>query len=326
MLISIIVPIYNIQPYLCQCIDSILNQTYGKIEVVLVDDGSPDDCPQICDEYAKKDIRIKVVHKKNGGLVSARKAGLKVSEGDYICHVDGDDWLHPNYIESFVNVINKYNPDIICSGEITAYPDVQIESRIPERKGLYTKEQINDEILPSLLEREDGYYFNHSIIQKCIRRDIAVECENLIDDGISMSEDHAFIYPAVLKAQSMYIMENCLYYYRMNPSSMTKAKKSLPWSYPRLMSNHFVDKVGIKGLEDQYCRVMTHILFNTAVSQFNRKATYYEICKDIDENLKHYNKIIKTVYYTSLSRKMSTLSLRCRLYLLLKLYAMKRYR
>ena len=92
-LISVIVPIYNVEKYLRRCVDSILNQTYKNLEVVLVDDGSPDACPAICDEYAQKDKRIKVVHKQNGGVSSARNTGLDFATGDYIAFVDRDDYI-----------------------------------------------------------------------------------------------------------------------------------------------------------------------------------------------------------------------------------------
>lgn len=326
MKVSIIVPIFKIELYLPQCIESICSQTYHNIEIILVNDGSPDKCPTICEEYAKRDDRIKVVHKTNGGLVSARKAGLAIVKGDYICHVDGDDWLHPQYVESFVKVIYKCHPDIICSGEITSFPERSYETKIQERKGYYDKNQIRAEIFPSLLEREDGYYFNHSIIQKCIKRELAITCENLVDDSISMSEDHAFIVPAVLGAGSLYIMEECLYYYRMNPLSMTKVKKSLPWSYPMLMSAHFSEKIDLTDLWGQYYRVMSHILFNTAISQFNQDKTYKVICREIDDHLSQYSLILEKVYYTSLSRKFAVFALRHRLFFLLRLYALKRYR
>ena len=326
MKVSIIVPIYKIEIYLPQCIESICSQSYKNIEIILVNDGSPDRSPIICEEYAKKDDRIIVFHKVNGGLVSARKAGLGIATGDYICHVDGDDWLNPRYVESFVSVIKKYQPDIICSGEITSYPNKYIENKLPERDGFYTKADINKEIVPSLLEREDGYYFNHSIIQKCIKRDIAIECERLVDDKISMSEDHAFIVPAILRANSLYIINECLYYYRMNPSSMTKAKKSLPWIYPELMCNHFVEKVGIEGLEEQFYRAMSHILFNTTISRFINNKSYRNICREIDSYLKQYDSILVRAKYKVLTRRMAVYALRYRWYFLLKLYALKRYR
>lgn len=94
--VSIIVPIYNIEQYVGKCIDSILGQTYPLFELILVDDGSTDTSGKICDRYAALDSRIKVLHKKNGGLTSARNAGLKVATGDWIMHVDGDDWIEPD--------------------------------------------------------------------------------------------------------------------------------------------------------------------------------------------------------------------------------------
>ena len=105
---SVIVPIYKIEKYLCKCVDSILANTYTNLEVILVDDGSPDKCPQICDMYAEKDKRVHVVHKKNGGLVSARQAGVEVAKGDYVFCIDGDDWISDDYFEKYYYVINWY--------------------------------------------------------------------------------------------------------------------------------------------------------------------------------------------------------------------------
>ena len=97
-LISIIVPVYNVEEYLKECIDSIINQTYKRIEIILVDDGSTDKSGKICDDYAKIDKRIKVVHKENGGLSDARNVGISVSSGKYIAFVDSDDWVEKNYV------------------------------------------------------------------------------------------------------------------------------------------------------------------------------------------------------------------------------------
>ena len=101
-LISVIVPVYNVEPYLRKCVDSILNQTYRNLEVILVDDGSPDGCPGICDEYAAKDERVKVIHKKNGGLSDARNAGMALMTGEYWAFVDSDDWVDPELYESIM--------------------------------------------------------------------------------------------------------------------------------------------------------------------------------------------------------------------------------
>ena len=115
-LVSIIVPIYKVEPYLRRCLDSIVNQTYTNLEIILVDDGSPDGCPQICDEYAAKDKRIVVIHKENGGLSDARNAGLDICKGEYISFVDSDDWVANVYIEILSKSITESKADIaICN-------------------------------------------------------------------------------------------------------------------------------------------------------------------------------------------------------------------
>ena len=113
MFFSVIVPIYNIEKYLPRCIDSVLAQSFDDFELILVDDGSPDNCPKICDEYAVKDARIKVIHKENGGLVSARQVGIKKAVGDYVFHLDGDDAVCNDALESAYKIINETNADIV---------------------------------------------------------------------------------------------------------------------------------------------------------------------------------------------------------------------
>ena len=115
-LISVIVPIYGIERYVGYCIESIIKQTYPNLEIILVDDGSPDRCPQLCDLYASKDKRIKVIHKKNGGLVTARKAGVLAAHGDYIGFVDGDDWIGPGFYQSLLSNITASDADIAVAG------------------------------------------------------------------------------------------------------------------------------------------------------------------------------------------------------------------
>lgn len=121
--ISVIVPIYKVEKYLKRCVDSILNQTYRDLEVILVDDGSPDGCPAMCDEYAKKDSRIKVVHKKNGGLSSARNAGMKMATGEYVSFIDSDDWIALDTYEYELGVIARTGADAVQVSFITAHDD-----------------------------------------------------------------------------------------------------------------------------------------------------------------------------------------------------------
>lgn len=112
-LISIIVPVYKVEMYLCKCIHSILNQTYENFELILIDDGSPDSCPEICDEYAKKDQRILVIHQENSGLSVARNMGLKRAKGEYILFVDSDDYIELDACENLIDLAEKYNVDIV---------------------------------------------------------------------------------------------------------------------------------------------------------------------------------------------------------------------
>ena len=113
--ISVIVPVYKVEPYLRKCIDSIINQDYKNLEIILVDDGSPDSCPAICDEYALKDNRIKVIHKENGGLSDARNAGLDIASGDYIFFVDSDDWIEKETLKECFDLIIKESSDAVIT-------------------------------------------------------------------------------------------------------------------------------------------------------------------------------------------------------------------
>lgn len=117
-LISIVVPIYRVEDYLEQCIKSLINQTYKNLEIILVDDGSPDNCPKICDEWEKRDNRIKVIHKKNGGLSDARNAGIAVATGEYIAFLDSDDWVDIRFYDTLYSQLVKYNCDIASAGYI----------------------------------------------------------------------------------------------------------------------------------------------------------------------------------------------------------------
>ena len=120
--ISIIVPIYNVEKYLDKCVSSILNQTFTDFELLLVDDGSPDRCGEMCDEYAKKDSRVKVIHRKNGGLSAARNSGIDAACGKYIGFIDSDDYIEENMYEHLYDVITKYDADIACGGIFDTYP------------------------------------------------------------------------------------------------------------------------------------------------------------------------------------------------------------
>lgn len=149
-LISIIVPVYNISGYIEKCILSIITQTYKKIEIILVDDGSTDKSSDICEDYAKKDARIKVIHKKNGGLSDARNFGIKYSSGRYISLIDGDDYVEETYIERQYEAIKKYDADMSITSHRVIYPKKQIDKSTGE---VYSS--VPEEVLRRILY-DDG--------------------------------------------------------------------------------------------------------------------------------------------------------------------------
>ena len=124
--ISVIIPVYKVEKYLDKCIKSVVNQTFTDLEIILIDDGSPDRCPEICEQWAKKDSRIVVIHKKNGGLSDARNAGLNIATGEFISFVDSDDWIAKNMYEIMLNYLKREKADVCACGILACYPDKQI--------------------------------------------------------------------------------------------------------------------------------------------------------------------------------------------------------
>lgn len=224
-MISIIVPIYKVEKYIRQCVESIMAQTHKDIEIILVDDGSPDNCASICDEYALSDSRIKVVHKENSGLISARKAGLEASKGEYVCFVDGDDYIEKDMYEHIANAIEKTNADCIITQFIFEYPDNPAKSNYKLDKEYYTREEIEKEIFPTMLF--DNQYYRFGIFPCCwtkvFRREILLKYLPNTDNRIRMGEDIAFTYPCIMDCRSIAFVDKALYHYRINSESMTKA-------------------------------------------------------------------------------------------------------
>lgn len=130
-LISVIIPIYKVEPYLNKCVESIVNQTYQNLEIILVDDGSPDHCPQMCDEWAKKDRRIRVIHKENGGLSDARNAGIETATGEYIAFVDSDDFVEPVYIQELYCTLTENHADLAICSFLFERPDGTLKKDCP---------------------------------------------------------------------------------------------------------------------------------------------------------------------------------------------------
>lgn len=226
-LISVIVPIYGIDRYIGICIESILNQTYENLEVILVDDGSPDRCPEICDLYAKKDKRIKVIHKPNGGLVSARKVGLEVASGEYVGYVDGDDWIGPGFYESLYSTIVTSDYDVVCGGQSRDLFNQSVHFLNPYPLGIYTGEKLKA-LQKNMLSY--GKFYRPGITtyvwNKLFKREILYQHQMNVDERISIGEDAAVTYPVLMECRSVYVSDCVAYHYRQREDSMLKKSAS----------------------------------------------------------------------------------------------------
>lgn len=229
MKISVIVPVYNVEDYIEKCIKSIQNQKYKDLEIILVDDGSTDRSGIICDEYAKKDERISVIHKSNGGLVSSRKAGVNSATGEYIANVDGDDWIEKDYLENFAKEIKTHKADIIWSvSHIKDYRNYQ-ELWMPKNieKIMNESEDAQDELL-RLVKGEKGYQndllFTSCI--KCIRRKIYYKAQNNVDERITYGEDFACMIICLSLTNNICFVRNDGYHYVQRETSIVRNRVS----------------------------------------------------------------------------------------------------
>lgn len=220
--VSVIVPVYNIEPYLRECIESILRQSYTDFEVLLVDDGSTDSSGAICDEYAEKDSRVKVFHKANGGVSSARNLGLENAKGEWVAFVDSDDWLERNYLSVFMQMsLEIANSDIIIS-YLKKYTTAS-EFLLPteQYEGVISVENILLLFSECHLER---YTYLHSKFFKKIFID---KWKLRFDEKMPMGEDHAFLYSFLLKVYKIYVLKEANYNYRYVAGGASKRLYSL---------------------------------------------------------------------------------------------------
>lgn len=184
-LISVIVPVYNVENYLHKCVDSILAQTLNDFELILVDDGSPDNCGDICDEYAKKDGRVRVIHKQNGGVSSARNAGIELAKGEWLCFVDGDDVIETDYLSNFMISIDRV--DLYLQG----YKEVSQNGDVICIHNFHSSNNMEQSDI--LVEAEREYIINSPCF-KLFRTSIVKEKNLLFDVNTSYGEDHLFTY------------------------------------------------------------------------------------------------------------------------------------
>lgn len=216
-MISVVVPVYKVEPYLAQCVDSILSQTYQDLEILLIDDGSPDKCPAMCDEYAKKDKRIRVIHQENQGLAEVRNVGIREAKGEYIQYVDSDDWIEPDMLETCYNFMKKYDADIVCFRAIGEY-----EGGIQGHLGLNYSPRLMDSA-----EAVSVLFFPHYVDVIAWNKLMKAEILRGIEYPTGkLYEDMYTTYKILANARKILCISNELYHYRKREGSIGSYKFS----------------------------------------------------------------------------------------------------
>lgn len=249
--ISIIIPIYNVEKYLPTCVESILQQTYKNLEVILVDDGSPDRCPVICDELAQKDDRIRVIHQKNKGLSGARNTGIDNAQGDYLIFVDSDDTVEQTLVEELYTYAEKWNCAIVACGRNYIFEDGQIVCKIAhDESKVYGFEE-------AMQEMNSFRLFDMSAWAKIYRKELFEDIR--FPEG-KLSEDYYIMYKLFDKAQTIGYVAKPLYNYLQRQSSISRNKK---------INHDFADaaKKQMEFIDDKYPQMS--VLGHTAYASAN---------------------------------------------------------
>lgn len=288
-LVSVIVPVYKVEKYLEKCVASIISQTYKNLEIILVDDGSPDNCPNMCDEFAKKDKRIKVIHKENGGLSDARNAGLDIMTGDFVCFVDSDDWVESTYVETMLVEQQKINADVVACG-------INLVDEESGEVGIYYKLDKTTTFESS--EIIEKYYNGNGIISgvawnKLYKKQIF---ENLRYPKGIVFEDVAIILNVLFQCNKIVILEDTLYNYLDRSGSIMKSA----WNHQKLVSKLFMFEQRLDFLIlnklDKYLNLELQIRINDACWTYRELQDKTEkkwLKNEILKKWKEYKKFFK---------------------------------
>lgn len=287
-LISVVLPIYNTERYLDRCVTSVVNQTYSNLEIILVDDGSPDNCPQMCDEWAKKDSRIKVVHQQNAGLGMARNTGIEHAEGEYICFFDSDDYVAPDTIEKAHRLAEAEQSDIIIFGlnNVNAEGCV-VRSIVPESDQVtYAGEDVQKRFLPDLIAAKPDSTCRNVWMSACT---CLLSMPMILDNGWRFASERDIISEDVYSLLCLYayvrrvsVLPEALYYYCENSASLTHAYRNN--RFERIC--HFHATCEAKARELGYGEEVAE-RFQGPLASFVIAAMKQIVCADITEKEKY---------------------------------------
>ena len=263
-LVSVIIPVYNVKPYICECLNSVINQTYENLEIIIIDDGSSDGSGKICEKYQKKDNRIQVIHQPNQGLSAARNTGLKAMHGEVVAFLDSDDALMPDMIETLMNAMERSDADVAACSFYICQTEKQMN-----RSNMIRIWKLENAFLSSqdALKRFIDDRLNASVWNKLYKRDLFDDLR--FPDGRCFEDQ--LTTPFILdQAGSVVLIEQPLLYYRIRPHSITTTineKNTLDWLYAIKVKEKFVagrtpdlftDKQRMKLLDADFCGVMMY--------------------------------------------------------------------
>lgn len=319
---SVIVPIYKVEKYLKKCIESILNQSYKNFELILVDDGSPDNCPHICDNFAKKDNRIMVIHKENEGLVAARNTGLKHATGEYICYVDGDDWINKSLLETVRNkAINKYNPDMVIYNAVRVFEDKTEDIPKGLDEGIYYKNELQEKVYPYMMYDNRKEFCTGLIFPVAwnkIYKSELIKKHFCKDTRIKMGEDNAFVFECLYYSESIYFCDDILYYYnQLNSGSMTNSYDEKRFDNNKILIDYMESNLKDKNevLNNQLNAFKVYWLIMAIFHEIKCNRPFFKSIKHIKQSIKQ-NKTLNDISLNSIpfKAKIFVILLKLRLY------------
>jgi len=225
-MLSVIIPAFNTEEYIERCISSVRSQTYGNLEIIIIDDGSTDITGQLMEHFAAKDERIRVLHKQNEGLVAARKSGLQVAQGEYVTFVDSDDWINAEMYELMMDKMIGFDVDLVTSGLVYEYPDGRKWNEIDiVQEGTYLKEQIKEQVLYRMM-----YDFENSrrgitpsVVNKIFVKSRLLPVVENVNNLISYGEDAAITYPYITQAKKIMVLGDSWYHYYIRDRSLASS-------------------------------------------------------------------------------------------------------
>ncbi len=320
---SVIIPVYNVERYLRECIDSVLAQTYKDFEIILVDDGSQDQSGSVCDEYSLRDSKVRVIHKKNEGLISARRAGLKASRGDYICFVDSDDTIHSCLLMDIAHVVERTNADVISF----KWTRTDLAGRMLREETAVFPEGIVSK--RTYIRKVASSFDLNSLCKKICRRELFdIDSDYREYYCLSQGEDLLQTIPILERARVFYYLDKSYYYYRTNPTSISNNYKKgqyqslqviRPMLFQCMMKLGYDTEEDLEAFFSQYLRsllekILQYCRFNNYCEDVFREIYGYPFVQKAHEYIYLMGMKERIGLWLFFSRKWRLLYFGCKLY------------